>query len=338
MGLSRRSFVGGSIAALGIRSASPSPALAAEAGPYLPYTPDSFFKSRVEAAPVDAERTASFRAFMATYPDQAAFPYPVITGQKKSQWGTTFHLSQPGDPIWTLKNPRPETQILATQGWHMADQVADRIPTGLQDRGLLVVDPTFVYSVFCGDVVPDRSTRTLTVGASAVFWHASNGLDKRNPRSNDLRNSCSRGRIPDSLVIRPDLVTAGIANGTGLGHVLQLFLCETDARTFGTGYVHPMVGCETRHVGGWGAEGERVRIAPSVDLVARGLTGGALVIARTLQQHGAYIGDNSGSASTLKGAQSTTSYYPYYGTNVTTDCLKGKVTWNDFEVVVAGWQ
>jgi hypothetical protein len=220
----------------------------------------------------------------------------------------------------------------------MADAVANRIPAGGQDRLLVVVDPVLGYTVLCGDVVPDLGSRTISAATSGIFWHTSNGLDRRNPRSNDARNFCSRGRIPDSLVIRPDLVQAGIANGTGLGHVLELFLVETNSRTFGTGFVHPMVGTESRHTTGWGAEGERLRINPRVDLAARGLTGGALVIARTLQQHGAYIGDNSGSASTLKGAQSTATDDPYAGTNVATDCLEGKVTWDDFEVVVAGWQ
>jgi hypothetical protein len=220
----------------------------------------------------------------------------------------------------------------------MADAVVDRIPTGSQDRPLLVVDPSSGYTVFCGDVVPHRATRTIVAGSSAIFWHHSNGLDRRNPRSSDSRNFSSRGRIPDAMVIRPDLVRRGIAHRTGLGHVLQLAFAETDARTFGKGYVHPMVGTEDKHVAGWGAEGERIRIAPHINLAARGLTGGALVIARTLQQHGAYIGDNSGTGATLKGAQSTRTYNPYAGTNVTTDCLRGKVSWNDFEVVVAGWQ
>jgi hypothetical protein len=275
---------------------------------------------------------------MATYPEQAGVSYPVITGQDGNRWGTAFHLGRAGDPVWRLRNPGRETQILRTRGWHMSDEVANRIPTGDQDRGLLVVDQAFGYSVFFGVVVPHRGSRTITASASAIYWHRSNGLDGRNPRSNDNRNFCSRGRIPDSIVIRPELVRAGIQRGTGLGHVLQIALSETNARTFGRGYVHPMIGCEDRHVTGWGAEGERIRIAPGVNLVSRGLSGGALVIARTLQQHGAYIGDNSGSAATLKGAQSARGYVPYAGTNVTADCLKGKISWKDFEVVKAGWQ
>ena len=60
MHLSRRSVVEGSIAAVGLGSASPLPAMAAP-GPFVPYTPGSFFRSRVERAPVDHARTRSFR-------------------------------------------------------------------------------------------------------------------------------------------------------------------------------------------------------------------------------------------------------------------------------------
>jgi hypothetical protein len=93
-----------------------------------------------------------------------------------------------------------------------------------------------------------------------------------------------------------------------------------------------MTGAESGNVG-FGAEGERIAIRADVDLVGRGLTGGALVLARTLQTHGAYIGDNSGSSTQLKGQSGG-----YPGTNVTTDCLKGKVTWDDFVVLPKAWQ
>ena len=277
---------------------------------------------------VDAARTTSFRSFMKTHPDQKQIPYPRFTGLDGNQWGTTTHVSTASDPVWRLKNPRRETQVLATQGFHMADAVAQRVPTGTQDRPFLIVDPVFGYSLFCADVVPDRATRTITVSASAVFHHSSNGLDKRNPRSNDARNFASRGRIPDAMAIRPDLLKAGIANGTGLGHVLHAFFVET---LTSAGHVHPMVGSEGDKVG-WGAEGDRIAIRSTLDLKARGLTDAALVIARTLQTHGAYLGDNSGSSTMLKGVQTTPTYNPYAGTNMKADCLKA-LTWDDFVVL-----
>lgn len=309
---------------------------AAGTGVYLPYTAGSFFKSRVAGAPVDTSATSAFQTFMRTHPDQKGVSYPKINGiVASSSWGTTFHLGTAGDPIWKLTGPgvRPETQILATQGFHMADSVASRFPTGTQDRPGLVNDPVFGYTAHFGDAVPNKAARTISCSASSVFWHSSNGLDKRNPRSNDARNYCSRGRIPDSMVIRGDVVRQAAANGTSLGYVLQMFFVETDGTA---GFCHPMVGCEKRHTG-WGAEGTRIAIRPDVNLPGRGLTGGALAIARTLQDHGCYLGDNSGSSSQLKGEQATASYTPYAGTNVTSTCLS-KLSWNDFFVLPRGWQ
>jgi hypothetical protein len=107
--------------------------------------------------------------------------------------------------------------------------------------------------------------------------------------------------------------------------VLHLFFVETNTAD---GVVGPMTGAENGKAG-WGAEGERLRIRPDVDLEARGLTGAALAIARTLQENGAYIGDNSGSSTQIKASQPQA----YVGTNLATDALKGKISWADFEVL-----
>jgi len=324
----------GAVATTG-RIALTSPAAAATE-PFLPYSADSFFRSRAIGLPVNSTLTAQFRQFMVTHPDQKNRPYPTITGMntggKVNPWGTTTHVSSATDPVWKLANPRKETAILQTQGFHMADDVARRVPTGTQDRAFLIVDPVFGYSTFCGDVVPNYAARTITVGASSVFWHSSNGLDKRNPRSNDPRNFSSRGRIPDSGVIRSDLIRAGIANGTSLGYVLHMWFVET---LTSAGFVHPMVGAEGGK-NGWGAEGVRIAIRPDLDLSTR-FTGGALVLAKTLQEYGCVVGDNSGSGSTFHGEQATATYNPYAGTNVTRDCLKG-LTWADWVVIQPGAQ
>ena len=339
---SRRNVLRGGLAlaalgAVGTGSfASPARAASSVAMPFVPYSGDSFFKSKVLGAPVDATATAAFLAFMKTHAEQRGVLYPKINGiVASSQWGTSFHLGRSTDPIWKITGAgvRPETQIAATTGFHMADSVADRFPTGTQDRQGLVNDPVFGYSVHFGDAVPNRANRTINVVNASVFWHASNGLDKRNPRSDDSRNYCSRGRIPDAMVIRGDLVKAAAVSGTSLGHVMQMFFVETDGAA---GFCHPMTGQESRH-SGWGPEGVRIAVKPSVDLVARGFTGGALVIARTLQQHGCYLGDNSGASSMLKGEQATSTYSPYAGTNLSSSCLS-KLTWADFVVLPKGWQ
>ena len=339
--MSRRRFMRNSFAAaaaVGVagRLSLAESAVAATAGtaPFVPYSADSYFRSRVSGIPVDSARTGTFRSFMKAHPDQKSFAYPRIAGLGGDQWGTTFHLSSAADPVWRLRGTgvNAQTQIASTQGIHIADSVLKAVPTGTQDRPMLIVDPVFGYSVFAADCVPDYTSRTITCSSSGVTFHSSNGLDRRNPRTNDKRNFTSRGRLSDAGVIRPDLLNYANANNTGLGHVLQFWFVQTEATTFGTGYCNPMVGCEMRQVGGWGAEGERLCIDPSIDLTKRGLTGAALAVARTLQQNGAYIGDNSGSSTMLKGAQVTSSYNPYAGTNLGRDCLKG-ITWDDFIVL-----
>lgn len=247
----------------------------------------------------------------------------------------SYHVHKPGQsaPIWTLKGGNtsdPKLVHLTSKGFHMPDSVADTFPTGTQDRPGVMVDYEFGYTVQFADAVVDKAARTITVSNAACFWHSSNGIDGRRPESDDKRNFSSRGRIVDAMVIRRDVLDKAIAANTGLGHVLHLFFVETKTTD---GVCYPMYGSESGK-NGWGTEGERIRIKPSVDLVARGLTGALLAVARTLQQNGAYLGDNSGSGTQIKASQP----HNYVGLNLATDGFKGKITWDDFEVVQRGWQ
>jgi hypothetical protein len=199
--------------------------------------------------------------------------------------------------------------------------VVDRCGTSARPAGLSVWGANAVVS---GD--------TVTVSAGGSFSHDTNGLDRRNPASNSALNERSRGVIPDSMAIRVDLLDAAVRNGTGLGHVLEVFWVETDSAA---GFTHPMVGAESGKVG-YGAEGERFRIKAGVDLAARPgcsptTNPVGLAIARTLQQHGAYLGDNSGSGSGIKTEQNAN--YP----GLTADSLRGCMTWDDIEFLPRGW-
>ena len=134
------------------------------------------------------------------------------------------------------------------------------------------------------------------------------------------------------MAIRIDLLDWAIRNGTGLGHVLQVSWSETDSAA---GFVHPMVGAENERYG-YGAQGERFRIRPDIDLAARPDCSPTsnpvgLSIARTLQQHGAYLGDNSGSGSRLRTEQNAS--YP----GLHADSLEGCMTWDDIEFLPRGW-
>jgi len=210
-------------------------------------------------------------------------------------------------------------------GFHAPEWFGD-VLTGTSDSPFVVIDRAQGWSVW-GAKSRVVGEHLIEVGAAGLFEHASNGLDRRNPASTSALNFRSRGAIPDAMVIRRDLVNRGVATGGDLGHVLHLFLVETDSAA---GYQHPMVGAESdKH--GWGAEGQRIAIDQTVDLTTRGLSPEALVIARTLQRYGAYIGDNSGGPSALKAEQENGVRSVWDG-RLTADALKG-LTWDDFIVL-----
>jgi hypothetical protein len=88
---------------------------------------------------------------------------------------------------------------------------------------------------------------------------------------------------------------------------------------------------------GFGAEGTRIAVDPALDLTTRRCSPEAAVIARTLQNYGGYLGDNSGSETTIKAEQESASH-PVWGGTLVADELAGCITWNDFVVIKPGWQ
>jgi hypothetical protein len=300
--------------------------------PYLPYTGDSFYKSPVKGAPVDATATSVFHAFMASFAAQRGTHFPTINGLGSSRWGTVYAHGAAADPIWKLTGTLPQgTELLRTTGFHAPAWLGAQL-TGTSDSPFCVMDTASGFTMF-GGRAKLAGPRTISVGSAGITYHSSNGLDAGNPRSSDHRNSTSRGRISDAMVIRRDLVDHAIANNTGLGHVLHLFMVETNSAA---GYCHPMTGCESGKAG-FGAEGLRVALAPGIDLTKRGLSPFGLAVARTLQQHGAYSGDNAGSAASLKAEQGSASRNPWRGLTVAQDALKG-IAWTDMVVLPRGWQ
>jgi hypothetical protein len=234
------------------------------------------------------------------------------------------------DPIWKLTGKiQAPCKILSTQGFHAPTWLGS-ILTGTSDSPFCVIDRGSGFTMFAANAKL-VGQRTISVSSAGVTYHASNGLHAKNPYCDDERNFTSRGRISDAMVIRKDLVDYGIANNTDLGHVLHLFLAET--RT-SDGFCHPMVGKESNK-NGFGAEGERIAIASNVDVTKRGLSPEGLVIARTLQNYGCYIGDNSGSDSRLKAEQETPGR-PVWGERLNIDSLAG-LRWDDFVVLPRGW-
>lgn len=292
--------------------------------PFLPYGAGSYYQSPASSQPVDTALTSSFRQFMATFPAQAGTLFPIIKGVGGNLFGTPYALGQASDPIWTLTGTiDPKAAILTTQGFHAPSWLGTAL-TGTSDSPVCVQDIASGFTVFATKVSQTGPATINVTGSAGLTYHSSNGLDYRNPLTNDIRNETSRGRISDAMVIRKSAIDYGIANGTGLGHVLHMFMVETLSSA---GFQNPMIGNESGK-NGWGAEGQRLAIDPSIDLTTRGLSPAGLVVARTLQIHGCYIGDNAGGGSTLKAEQETTAH-PVWNGELTANSLQG-ITWNDF--------
>jgi len=329
--LTRRELLGRSaaIAALAALPQFVTMSAAAAGEPFRAYRDGCFFRSKVAGAPVDAARTTAFRSFMSSHPDQKGTAYPVIRGVGGNTWGTTYAMGTSADPVWKLTGSVPsEVSWLKTTGFHAPEYLGGML-TGTSDSPFVVIDRVSGQSIWAAKSKVAGS-HLISVGAAGAFDHASNGLDKRNPRSNSESNFRSRGAIPDAMVIRKDLVDWGIDHDTDLGHVLHMFLVET-----ADGYCHPMVGTESGK-NGFGAEGERIALRADLNLASRDFSPTGRVIARTLQNYGAYFGDNSGSTSALK-AEQTSSIRDVWGSTLTVDTLRS-LTWDDFVIIPMGWQ
>ena len=295
--------------------------------PFLPYGRRSYFRRPLRDPRINWDRTRTFRAFMASHPDQRDFDHPRLNGLDDNPWGTPYAMGRAKHPIWRLTGDlNEEVARLGRRGFH-APAWLGRVLTGTSDSPLCVVDRASGFTMFCNNA--ERvGRREIRGDAVSIFFHDSNGLDQRHRRSNSSRNFSSRGRIPDAMVIREDLVSHGIANDTDLGHVLHMFFVETRTRD---GHKGPMINEEDDNYG-FGAQGERIAIDPRINLRRRRLSPSAMVIARTLQNHGCYLGDNSGSQSALKMEQENDVRPVWRGHRLHRDSLRA-LSWKDFVVL-----
>lgn len=314
-----------------VASASWSPT----GGPYVAYSADSFFRSPL---PTDTPVSPDSADIVAHAKANEPFPYLKIRGAHGVGWGIAYAMADCADPIYRIGTGGnlPTSQLhLRVTGFHAPASVWQNIPPN-GDAPFLVIDtcgtaarPAGLSVWGAGAAVSGQTVNTTSAGS---FSHDSNGLDRRNPLTDSTLNERSRGVIPDSMAIRLDLLEHAIRNNTGLGHVLEVFWMETDSAA---GFASPMVGAESGK-SGVGAEGQRFRIRADVDLSSRPgcnpqTNPVGLAIARTLQQHGAYLGDNSGSGSGVKTEQNA----DFPGLNA--DSLRGCMTWDDIEFLPLGY-
>ena len=311
----------------------PDAAVGGTVAPYLPYTSGSYFKSHpTDYGQINAALTSAMQTYLTNVQGTSEQPagqnWPVIAGVGGNKWGTVYAEGTETDPIWKLKcscTLSSKTAFLATTGFH-APSYFGKMITGTSDSPFAVLDMAGGFTVKGTKAQYSGAGNVINVGQTGVFYHSSNGLDAKRPESNDTRNTNSRGVIPDTQVIRKDTLEAAVANGTGMGYVLEVFWPETDSAA---GHYLPMVGHEGSK-SGWGGEGQRIGVDPSLDLSTRTCSPYALAIAKTLQDNGAYIGDNAGSAGMTLKAQQDTTVAPVWGTSLTKNTLKGCIKFSDF--------
>lgn len=296
--------------------------------PFIAYTTTSFFRKPLPAVTPVSSRSAAGVAYV-----KGADPSPFlkIRGTGANQWGMPYGMGTASDPVWKIGTGSviaAHQQYLKVDGFRAPATYANKL-TGTSDSPGIIIDVVNGKTIHLYQASKGTGN-IINVTSAGVFDHNSNGLDRRNPLSNSNYNERSRGVIPDSMMIRVDLLDWAVKNNTGLGHVLECFWVGTNTSH---GFCHPMIAEESNKTG-WGAEGERFRIKPGINLAARPAAQSnpaGLAIARTLQQHGAYLGDNSGSGSGIKTEQGAT--YPGLNEN----SLQGIMTWDDIEFLPLGW-
>ena len=183
-----------------------------------------------------------------------------------------------------------------------------------------------VYKVRQFTVNQSTTPWTVTVsGGCSLYYLASNGLEGSLPESDEDRNFGHRGYPPAIHGVRYDEVAAGEIN-----HVIKVAMDKTAEC-----HVYPGSGHESSKGGVLTCEGLILRIKPSVDLRARGLTGGALVIATAMQKYGVVIGDTGGMAMEIKLENLTVEGRPESWADfgiASAHMFQGKLTFDDFVV------
>jgi hypothetical protein len=154
---------------------------------------------------------------------------------------------------------------------------------------MTVYDVQAGYVIALTDAEYDADSGSWEASGATVTYLDSNGLHVRTGRSDDPRNQGThRGNNGATMAVSWDEVQAG-----AIRHVLKIAAGPEVASR----HVFPMVGSDGDYEGEDPAvppQGLRLRIKPSVDLEAVGLTGEARVIAEAMQSYGIYIGDSGG--------------------------------------------
>lgn len=317
----------------------------APARPLLPYTSSSWLRQTISQLGLTVASTATSQ--MQSYIN-ANDPHnnPNLQGLGGNGWGTSWGgVATCSDPVWKIGTGSVNSLngFLKTTGFHASQSMVDALTYAKGQSG---TDLPFEVIDTCGNSqYPNgfvvKGTQgvyaggdTINVGGYAgAFGLTSNGLDERVNGSDSTTNFTSRGVIPASPTIRADQLQYAIDNNTDLGQRLEIFWWETDSSA---GKISPpMAGFESGQAG-WGAEGQVLQVNPSFVPSAQCDPGAAAII-RTLQDYGAYIGDNAGAGGTsLKMEQTTATNNPFasFDPGISQRAFdQCGLTWNDFRAV-----
>ncbi len=183
----------------------------------------------------------------------------------------------------------------------------------------------------------------------------SNGLEEDVIPGGTAGNFGWRGVPPGIKTLQYNEVSAAVNSNSYVRHVIEVVLmntvdadgslahnCDNTSHSSGYGFYWPMSGGETddAHTGINTCEGLMLRLKLSdSDLVARGLTGGCLAIAKTLHHYGGMIGD-TGSVPFHIGLENLVlegRAERWADIGVTYNCMQNKVFFSDFEAIQGGY-
>jgi IPT/TIG domain len=267
--------------------------------------------------PVDAPIASNSDAIIAEINTYENGVYPRLS---TGAWSEPIYFTTPSDAVGNV-NCLP---------------IQVRVPANLQgasttDAQATVFDQVtgVVYKVRSFTV--DKTTTPWTVtatGGCSIYDMASNGLHYSLPESDRdaSMNFGHRGYPPAIHGVRYDEVASG-----SIDHVIKVAMDKTAAC-----HVYPGSGHESGKGGVLTCEGLILRIKPEIDLQARGLTGGALVIATAMQEYGVVIGDTGGVAMGIKLENLTVEGRPESWADLgiaSAHMFQGELTFDDFVVI-----
>jgi len=268
--------------------------------PYRAFTATSYWNTPVPNG-VDSHNAAYIKWLKSKAPQGITFGM--------GDWAMPVYWAQASDKLVTI-NPDHGPTVTFHRPSNMTAMAGN-------DAAVVVFDLASNQSLQFFEFDPI----TNTASGSARYWLDGNGIAD-SVDGMRVGDDGHRG-IPGAVhMVRRDEVLVGL-----IAHRLKVALPGT-----GSCGVYPMSGYE-KNKGGIICEGMVMHIKPSVDLIARGLRGGTLVIATALQKYGALVGDNGGGSKVSLKLERT----DWSGIDVKTRALFPPLTWDDFVFSPAGW-